>query len=429
MTRFARAEGSKGSNRREEEEATPWNVLVQQVKGRYGGVEDEEEDYAVERDDGPEEAKDDKMIDSDDEKDSGVDEVIDTSILDQSDDEMIEDNPILGGVKRPVPLLESSEEPKKKKRKKSQKCKVCGDKGHWKKDCEKLPEERRQELQDLYTMKVERKGQGTGRKKNKSNLASILSDNKENDSLEDGETKVEVSKNKSKKKKNNKNKRNANVEQKQIVKDRSGATIEKGEVLFQGFRVTKEDQLRLKKLQTKLKSSGISKLEMDEALKRERRKAEKTLARSKKLVCFNCREPGHMLADCPNKNDVTCDTMPGAAGHCFKCGSLEHTSKDCKSKLKRENAYRFAVCFICKQEGHLAKACPDNPKGLYPNGGGCVFCGSVEHLKRDCHRKVEKDLKQGVKVGMINDDGLEDEPTHWQHKTKKNNKSKKVVVF
>ena len=92
-------------------------------------------------------------------------------------------------------------------------------------------------------MKVERKGQGTGRKKNKSNLASILSDNKENDSLEDGETKVEVSKNKSKKKKNNKNKRNANVELKQIVKDRSGATIEKGEVLFQGFRVTKEDQL------------------------------------------------------------------------------------------------------------------------------------------------------------------------------------------
>ena len=29
--------------------------------------------------------------------------------------------------------------------------------------------------------------------------------------------------------------------------------------------------------------------------------------------------------------------------------------RDCKSKLKRENAYRFAVCFICKEEGHLAK--------------------------------------------------------------------------
>ena len=97
-----------------------------------------------------------------------------------------------------------------------------------------------------------------------------------------------------------------------------------------------------------------------------------------------------MLADCPVTDNVKVDTMPSAAGHCFKvrclfecwtyinnqyllsiyylicyllqCGSLEHTSKDCKSKLKRENAYRFAVCFICKQEGHLAKACPDNPK-------------------------------------------------------------------
>ena len=29
--------------------------------------------------------------------------------------------------------------------------------------------------------------------------------------------------------------------------------------------------------------------------------------------------------------------------------------RDCTSKLKRENAYRFAVCFICKEEGHLAK--------------------------------------------------------------------------
>ena len=55
----------------------------------------------------------------------------------------------------------------------------------------------------------------------------------------------------------------------------------------------------------------------------------------------------------------------------------------------------------------MAKACPDNPKGLYPNGGGCVFCGSVEHLKRDCPRKLEKDLKSGVKLGMMGDDGLE----------------------
>merc|ERR1712107_692803 len=163
-------------------------------------------------------------------------------------------------------------------------------------------------------------------------------------------------------------------------------------------------------------------------LKRERRMAEKSLARSKKMVCFNCRQPGHMLADCPGAIEKGGQVEAPNAGQCYKCGSLEHTSKDCKSKLKRENAYRFAVCFICKQEGHLAKACPD-PKGLYPNGGGCVFCGSVEHLKRDCPRKLEKDVKQGVKVGFMDNSGLEDELTHFAQKKKKVDKPKKVVLF
>ena len=71
--------------------------------------------------------------------------------------------------KLPAELVSQEEGPekKKKKRKKSEKCLICGEKGHRKMDCQRLPEDRRKELQELYTMKVERKGAGTGRKKKK----------------------------------------------------------------------------------------------------------------------------------------------------------------------------------------------------------------------------------------------------------------------
>jgi hypothetical protein len=46
--------------------------------------------------------------------------------------------------------------------------------------------------------------------------------------------------------------------------------------------------------------------------------------------------------------------------------------------------FPYAKCFICGEIGHLTRSCPDNPRGLYPRGGGCKICGSVEHLKANC---------------------------------------------
>jgi len=431
MTRFARAVGSKASNKREEEEATPWSVMVAGVKRPDVGVEDDV-DYQQEGIEDEEDTDVRMLEDSEEEEDE------EDGVAMQVEDDLEEASADFGGdLKRKLPVeLISQDEPskKKKKRKKSEKCLVCGEKGHRKMDCTRLPEERRKELQDLYNMKVERKGKGTGRKKKKQGKAGDENHN-ESSALLPFETEEIKEKNveqettdrehivdpmrSDKKKKKGKPKR-----------DKSGALIEDGEALFQGFRVTREDKERLEKLEKKLKQGGVRGEELEVTLKRERRMAEKSLARSKKMVCFNCRQPGHMLADCPGAIEKGGQVEPPNAGQCYKCGSLEHTSRDCTSKLKRENAYRFAVCFICKEEGHLAKACPDNPKGLYPKGGGCVFCGSVEHLKRDCPRKVEKDMAQGVRVGTIGND-LEEEPMTQVGKFKKikEKKAAKVVAF
>jgi hypothetical protein len=59
-----------------------------------------------------------------------------------------------------------------------------------------------------------------------------------------------------------------------------------------------------------------------------------------------------------------------------------------------EGGTTFAVCFICKQKGHLSLKCPQNPHGLYPYGGGCRVCGDKYHLAKDCP------LKNKRKFGM-----------------------------
>lgn len=92
---------------------------------------------------------------------------------------------------------------------------------------------------------------------------------------------------------------------------------------------------------------------------------------------FHCQ-----LENCPSKVETNI---------CFKCGSTEHTSQGCRKvslpgqgktdwapvasvhtilqlTSSSPDEFPFAVCFICKQKGHLSRRCPDNPRGLYPDG-------------------------------------------------------------
>ena len=76
------------------------------------------------------------------------------------------------------------------------------------------------------------------------------------------------------------------------------------------------------------------------------------------MVCFNYRKPGHGIDECPEK------------------------TSGMDKNLKNRS------CFICGKKDHRALQCPDNPRGMYPDGGGCKFCGDVTHLYMACPKKL-----------------------------------------
>uniref|UniRef100_A0A2K6LR80 Zinc finger CCHC domain-containing protein 9 n=1 Tax=Rhinopithecus bieti TaxID=61621 RepID=A0A2K6LR80_RHIBE len=115
--------------------------------------------------------------------------------------------------------------------------------------------------------------------------------------------------------------------------------------------------------------------------RREGRRSKRQAAKKSAMVCFHCRKPGHGIADCP----AALENQDMGTGICYRCGSTEHEITKCKAKVDPAlGEFPFAKCFVCGEMGHLFRSCPNNPKGLYADGGSCKLCDSVEHLKKDC---------------------------------------------
>lgn len=189
---------------------------------------------------------------------------------------------------------------------------------------------------------------------------------------------------------------------------------------YEGFLVKEEDARELQVLRKKLKGEKIPQEQIKQIMKLERRKAEKALAREKTKVCFHCRKFGHKLSDCPEVDDKDL----AKSGMCFKCGSTEHSYFDCK--VSRGQDFRHAVCFVCKEQGHIARQCPLNPQGQYPRGGSCHFCGEVTHLRKDCPKaKEEQDSANNAMNKFTTNDLEEAKPVTVKHSQKK----KLIVKF
>ena len=184
--------------------------------------------------------------------------------------------------------------------------------------------------------------------------------------------------------------RKRKVQKKSFYEKCAETRKEKGMILL-----PQKIETKIYKLKKALRKKGLDDTEIRIIIRKKRREEENKVHKEMKHLCFNCRQPGHSLANCPQAGDEESSDI------CYFCGSSEHKLSECnkyKSSGRKQENLPFAKCFICKKNGHLTSSCKDNQNGVFPKGGKCLICGSVNHLVKDCNKSKDKEKQEEINL-------------------------------
>ncbi|KAF9313797.1 hypothetical protein BG003_004819 [Podila horticola] len=91
--------------------------------------------------------------------------------------------------------------------------------------------------------------------------------------------------------------------------------------------------------------------------------------------------PMHMNGP-PHHNNNNQNSHNSGRVVCFKCGGLNHYSRDCKAN--------GAKCYSCGKYGHISRECPNLVGGVVDKTSKtCYRCGEHGHISRDCPTATE----------------------------------------
>lgn len=185
-----------------------------------------------------------------------------------------------------------------------------------------------------------------------------------------------------------------------------------------------------------LQNKNVDPEEIRTSIRKKRRQEELKYRKSLRHLCFKCRKPGHSMANCPNQSD---ENNEESVDICYFCGSIDHKLSECCTYKKRiqENGPNakidlpFVKCFICNEKGHLTRNCSQNKNGAFPNGGKCRRCGSINHTLKECLSKIANNDELEISLQTYDNlsHGIDVDDAIIPNLHKNEKKSSKIVKF